>query len=690
MVVEDIINMDKPDVLQTGMLVQVKWGGDHWWTGKFVELPATQDQLDEFEEELNQPLTDLKRNLKELKQLRDEESNGPDRPKWVALYRSSIDEKKQEIVQYKRQARQKYERLQRGLYVVEDNIANFMDTSSTLKKWEFVPYGDDTDEWRFPDCPLINLGDHIRVSNADGVFEPVTVTEVGQTNFTKDDSLNSAPEHIVSYERESEPGVAYTLNTWYQQYKLGWDDEKTEKAPDDPDYIHSSEEDENDSDMDVWENLYNESEEVVVGAQRGTVLSVDDQNRSYTITLDDGSARGNVKEDEIVPSEQLQYGPGRIVLYDYKVCRIIRLNADNYTLEQSPHQADNIEALFDAFQDSNEKDWRTFLFTGAKTVNDVTDDDLQKYCLIKTNGIRSVCKKNGTTQLSLKLLNANGTKRSVVLDSKNIQEPEEVNDIIEAMFRQEEDEDTDKSYLDFDVGQAVEVYDNEQKTLVHRRLSALQQELSILKRRLDGATNDKWKSFYRSEIDQKNQEIMRYQGLISDQWPIGTIVKHQPNNVKEQDSYQVQVNGTTKIYSVSQLGALKTEPSAMSGAAKLAAGVDEYADAADVEEYIYSETEDIPMSNSADEHDANDSGMESEWVPIVDEIGALVKMENGQILSVVSFDYDNGLTKMSDGNKYTNEQFDIYIEDTESEPDDPSSNVMDDETDSEDSEDELQ
>lgn len=41
------------------------------------------------------------------------------------------------------------------------------------------------------------------------------------------------------------------------------------------------------------------------------------------------------------------------------------------------------------------------------------------------------------------------------------------------------------------------------------------------------------------------------------------------------------------------------------------------------------------------------------------------------------------------GNKYRNDQFDIYIENIESESDDPSKYVTDDETDSEDSDDEL-
>ncbi len=108
-----------------------------------------------------------------------------------------------------------------------------------------------------------------------------------------------------------------------------------------------------------------------------------------------------------------------------------------------------------------------------------------------------------------------------------------------------------------------------------------------------------------------------------------------------------------------------------------------------VDEYIDSETEDIAMSNSADENDKNDSGLDEEWVPLA-EIGDIVKIiPTNEILSVDSIDYDSEQTKMSDGNKYRNEQFDIYIENIESGSDDPSKYVTDDETDSEDSDDEL-
>ena len=693
-VVEPIIHMDKPDVLKTGMLVQVKYANQPWWTGKFLELPATKEQLVQFEKELNQPLRVLKRTLQELRQLSYEESSGLDRPKWVALNRSTIDEKKQEIVQYKRQARQKYENMQKGLYVVEDDVATFVDVTSTLKTWDFAPYGDDNDDWRFPNCPLITMStDHIQVLNVDGVFEPVTVTEIGET-----DGLDTAPEHIVFYERQDEPGVVYTLDTWYQQYKLGWDDEKTDQADaqDSKDYVYNSENEAptfGDSDMDeVWEHLYNVNDTVELAGQRGTVSNVDVQNRSYTINFDT-SAVSNVQEDEIVPTEHLQYTPGHLVLYNFRVCRIIRLNANNYTLEQTPHKAENIEALFEAFQSSHDQDWRTFLFTGAETVTEVSDRALQEYCLIQTNGVRSICKKNGVTKRNLKLLNERGQKRKVTLNSKNIKEPEEVNDIIEAMFRQEQDDTVEPSYWDFEVGQAVEVYDNGQMTLVHRRLAALHQELDNLEHRLAREKRKKWKSLYRSDIDKKNQEIMQYQGLVSGKWPIGYIVEHETNKIKEQESYRVEVNGTTRSYNVSQLGSLQPVPSSMSGAARLAAGVDDAAvdDGADDDEYIDSETEDIALSNSADENDNNDSGLDEVWVSLA-EVGDIVKIiPTNEILSVDSIDYDSEQTKMSDGNKYRNDQFDIYIEDIESEPEQEEADNVDndDETDSEDSDDEL-
>jgi hypothetical protein len=687
-VVKPIITMDKPDVLKTGMLVQVKYVDQPWWTGKYLEMPATEEQLAKLKGELNKPLIVLKQKLKRLRTLNSEE----DRPKWMALNRSTIDEQRQENNQYKRQARQKYEKMQRGLYVVEDDVATFVDVSSMLKTWDFAPYGDDKDDWRFPDCPLITMStEHIRVLNIDGVFEPVTVTEIGET-----DGLDTAPEHIVFYERQHEPGVAYTLDTWYQQYKLGWNDDNTdpEDTQDSKDYVYNSENDAppfGDSDMDeVWEHLYNVNDTVELAGQRGTVSNVDAQNRSYTINFET-SAVSNVQEDELVPPEQLQYTPGHLVLYNFRVCRIIRLNANNYTLEQSPHQAENIEALFQAFQSSGDQDWRTFLFTGAETLNEVSDRALQEYCLIQTNGVRSICKKNGVTKRNLKLLNERGKKRKVTLNSKNIKEPEEVNDIIEAMFRQEHDDTVDQSYLDFEVGQAVEVYDNGQMMLTHRRLAALHQELENLEDRLAQEKRKKWKSLYRSDIDKKKQEIMQYQGLVSGKWPIGYIVEHETNKIKEQESYRVEVNGTTRSYNVSQLGSLQPVPSSMSGAARLAAGVDDAAvdDAAGVDEYIDSETEDIAMSNSADENDKNDSGLDEEWVPLA-EIGDIVKISpTNEILSVDSIDYGSEQTKMSDGNKYRNEQFDIYIENIESESDDPSKYATDDETDSEDSDDEL-
>lgn len=700
--VESIINMDKPDVLKTGMLVQVKNVDQPWWTAKYLEMPGTEEQLAKLKEELNKPLIVLKQELKELRNLNYDE----DRPKFNALNRSTIDEKKREIAQYERQADQKLEKLKRGMYVVEDGVATYVDPNDphspkenweyvqkwkAVEKWEFEPYGDDNDEWRFPDCPVISMSTkHIQILNKNGVFEPVIVTEIGETG-----GWDNAPEHIVTYERPQNPGTGYILDTWIQQYKMGWDDEKQEDAMGDNNYIYNSENDAppcGDSDMDeVWEHLYNVNDIVEHKGQRGTVSNVDVQNRSYTINFDT-SAVSNVQEDKIVPTEQLQYTPGHLVLYNFRVCRIIRLNANNYTLEQTPHKAENIEALFEAFQSSHDQDWRTFLFTGAETVTEVSDRALQEYCLIQTNGVRSICKKNGVTKRYLKLLNERGQKRKVTLNSKNIKEPEEVNDIIEAMFRQEQDDTVEPSYWDFEVGQMVEVYDNGQMTLVHRRLAALHQELDNLEHRLAREKRKKWKSLYRSDIDKKNQEIMQYQGLVSGKWPIGTIVEHETNKIKEQESYRVEVNGTTKLYSVSQLGSLQPVPSSMSGAARLAAGVDDAAvdDGADDDEYIDSETEDIAMSNSADENDNNDSGLDEEWVPLA-EVGAIVKIiPTNEILSVDSIDYDSEQTKMSDGNKYRNDQFDIYIEDIESEPDEESKyNEMDDETDSEDSADEF-
>ena len=666
--IEPVLFMDKPSHLATGMLVQVKYTDQPWWTGKFMEspaTPATNKQLQDYLEKLKRPLAALKEELAELRRIRELEKTGPNRPKWMALNRSSIEGKKEEIIQYKNEASQKYNQFkqgsQQGTYVVEDDVAAFEDQGKKLKMWPFVADGDNSDEWKFPDCPLVTMESDIEILNREGVWQRVEVTQIGDTNSRPTD-----PEHIVLYKYEDDPPKsARRLDTWFQQYRLV-SSIYTDDKQDDNNYVYNSEK-ENDSDTDdnmdeVWEHVYNKDVDVVLDGKRGTVSKVDEQTRSYTINF--GSSEvANVQEDELSPVLDMQYEPGHIVLYNFKVCRVLNLNADNYTLEQSVIQCGNIEALLDAFQAPTNTipNWNTFVFAGATTVTGITDIDLQDYCLIQEqDGLRSVCKKKGTTKRDLKLINESGEPRKIRLHSKNIIEQEDVNDMIEEMFAPKQD--VLDRVVHFEVGQLVEVYIDNGET--DGLLATLKKELAELKRmrfvEKYGPNRPKWKAELRSSIEKKEQEINQYN------WPIGKIVEHEPNKVQEQESYRVNINGTIGSYNVSLLGQLLHDPApeTMSGAHGTVSD-DEYTPVSGTvsdDEYtpLSGEEEDDILPLSADEADQNDSGMEIEWVPIAD-VGDQVQIrETGEILSVTAIDFDVEQTQMSDGNKYDNDDFEIH------------------------------
>lgn len=665
--IEPVLFMDKPSQLAMGMLVQVKYTDTPWWTGKFMESPATTMQLQDYLKEIKRPLAALKEELAELRRTRELEKTGPNRPKWMALNRSYVEEKKQEIIQYKNKASRKYNQFKRGTYAVEDDVAAFEDPENKLKMWPFVPDGDNSDEWTFPDCPLVAMESDIEILNREGVWQRAEVTQIGDTNSRATD-----PEHIVLYKyKDDPPKSARRLDTWFQQYRLVSsiypDDEQ-----DDNNYVYNSEKETNsdtEDNMDeVWEHVYNVGVAVVLNGQRGTVASVDEQKRSYTINF--GSSEvANVQEDELSSVLEMQYEPGHIVLYNFRVCRIFNLNAHTYTLEQSVIQCGNIEALLDAFQAPTNtiRNWNTFVFTDAIMVTGITDIDLQDYCLIQEqDGLRSVCKKNGMTKRDLKLINESGGSRKIRLHSKNIIEQEDVDDMIEEMFVPRQD--VLDRVVHFEVGQLVEVYIDDGET--DRPLATLEEELAQLKRirivEKSGPNRPKWNAELRSSIEKKEQEINQYKQSHSDQWPIGKIVEHEPNKVQEQESYRVNVNGTIGSYNVSRLGQLVQDPApeTMSGACRLALGlqVNSVPGTVSDDEYtpLSGEEEDDVLPHSADEADQNDSGMETEWVPIAD-VGVQVQIrETGEILSVTAIDFDVEQTQMSDGNKYDNDDFEIH------------------------------
>tara|TARA_B110000091_G_C13820750_1_gene480665 strand:- start:370 stop:3405 length:3036 start_codon:yes stop_codon:yes gene_type:complete len=688
--IEPVLFMDKPSQLAMGMLVQVKYVNKPWWTAKFMESPADEIQLKDYLKEIKRPLAALQEELAELRRTRELEKTGPNRPKWMALNRSSVEGKKEDIIQYKNEASRKYKQFQRGTYVVEDDVAAFEDQEKKLKMWVFVPDGDNSDEWKFPDCPLVTMESDIEILNREGVWQRVEVTQIGDTNNRATD-----PEHIVLYKYEEDPpDIARRLDTWFQQYRLVSSMYPDDKQ-DDNNYVYNSEKETNsdtEDNMDeVWEHVYNVNVAVVLDGQRGTVSKVDEQNRSYTINFG-SSAVANVQEDELSSVLELHYEPGHIVLYNFRVCRILNLNAHNYTLEQSILQCGNIEALWDAFQAPTNTipNWNTFVFTDAIMVTGITDIDLQDYCLIQEqNGLRSVCKKNGVTKRDLKLINESGGSRKIRLHSKNIIEQEDVDDMIEEMFVPKQD-DLDR-VVHFEVGQLVEVYiDNGD---MDRPLATLEEELAELNRiriiEKSGPNRPKWNAEIRNSIGKKEQEINQYKQSHSDQWPIGKIVEHKPNKVQEQESYRVNINGTIGSYNVSQLGQLlhAHPPETMSGACRLAVGlpVNSVPGTVSDDEYtpLSGEEEDDLLPLSADEADQNDSGMETEWVPIAD-VGVQVKLrETGEILSVTSIDFGVDQTQMSDGNKYDNDEFEIYLPVVEPSSSDDAEDTEDDsETDS--------
>jgi hypothetical protein len=214
--IEPVLFMDKPSRLTTGMLVQVKYANKPWWTGKFMESHATTGQIKHYLKELKRTLAALNVELAELITIRAREKTGPNRPKWMALNSSYIDEKKQEINQYKHQYSRKYKQLQLGTYVVEDDVAAFRDPTPESKRREFVPNGDNSDKWKFPDCPLVSMESNIEILNSSGVWQRAEVTQIGDTNSRVTD-----PEHVFTYKLEDDQDcIVRQLDTWFQQYRL--------------------------------------------------------------------------------------------------------------------------------------------------------------------------------------------------------------------------------------------------------------------------------------------------------------------------------------------------------------------------------------------------------------------------------------------------------------------------------------
>ena len=341
-------------------------------------------------------------------------------PKFKALYNSLEHQTNDKMDLLKKKLSEEYENIKEGHYVIEDTHH----PKGTPQRFNFKPYGDNKDEWRFPICKIPKEEDTIAVKQLNGEWKEFIVTQIGR-HSDNDDTLI----HLILYKDDH---VSSELDTWLQQYRIVL----TGRDNTDPDYTQTLE-DKEDEEMDIYSHHIEELvtydgidwtvREIRVNNDGSHYYVIIHDNEQKVVTDDELEAGTTVDVTEELLMELAHYEEGRLVVYNFKLCRIINVNEDgSYNLvsptEEFPH---------------------------------ITDKELDKWCAIWENNrsFLTMCQKKGTTTSHQKLLDSNNKKRKFKLGSHNIVEQVDIHDTYTPNILDEGDE-----VIEFEIGQSVEVF----------------------------------------------------------------------------------------------------------------------------------------------------------------------------------------------------------------------------------------
>jgi hypothetical protein len=455
--VDDMDYMDPPNILFHGCLVQVKY--DDWWTGRYYHDPVDEGNLVRLKEDIknNDELLKLRKERNGYKESKKERKE----PKFKALYNSLEHQTNDKMDLLKKKLSEEYENIKEGHYVIEDTHH----PKGTPQRFNFKPYGDNKDEWRFPICKIPKEEDTIAVKQLNGGWKEFIVTQIGRHSDNDD-----TPIRFILYEDDDQ--VSSELDTWSQQYRIvltgrdttGPDYMKTLSDKEDEEmdiYSHHIEElvtyggidwtvreiivnndgshyyviihdndqkvvTDHDLEAEEWEPRFKQGERVLFnGSAKVTIDSVLNEKREYTIRYPNESTVDVT--DKFLTELAHPYEEGRLVVYNFKLCRISKDN----------------------------KDGSYNLFSPTEEFHHITDEELDDWCAIWENNrsFLTMCQKKGTTTSHLKLLDSNNKKRQFKLGSHNIVEQVDIHDTYTPNILDEGDE-----VIEFEIDQSVEVF----------------------------------------------------------------------------------------------------------------------------------------------------------------------------------------------------------------------------------------
>jgi len=312
--VVDIEFMDNPPELFHNCLIQVKYPGTGWWTGRYFEEATSDDKLRQVKVQYDQRIAKLK---KEKEELRKQRYRLTDKREWNQK-NQQVQDKKQEITKTKEEGSIEYRTLQRGTYVIEDHPNTGSDTI------DITPFDSVEDEWRFLPCPIIEMDSEIAILQDDGTWQEANVTQLGQTGEVFD-----ALAHTVLYETDAVDlhgkRVVFLLDTWLQQYKFI----NSEKVSDD-EYTPIG------GELRTDEYIHHVGEQVSYVGHEWEVVAIFDNGLSeikYQIKYLDKER--TLTADDFEHEWQPAFDKGHQVVYNDSVCTVVDIDHDNgtYTIE---------------------------------------------------------------------------------------------------------------------------------------------------------------------------------------------------------------------------------------------------------------------------------------------------------------------------------------------------------------------
>ena len=427
--VTDVEFFDPPPELVQFCLVQVNYPDIGWWTGRYYFDPASEEQVENITAMYRNQLAELKKQQRELegRHVKIVPSVSIKHEHWHLSDESAkLKNQRREI---KRDGVNEINQMREGHYVIEDD-GIYLNPEAILTRTLFDP---NADEWRFPQCPILSMTSDIEVLQPTGEWKNVTIIQLGETG----EDLND-PDHIVKYETEEldEQGenMEFTLDTWMQQYRLvshesvddQTDDDDYQTYHDDEDQLHDDEDqlheigdvvtyhgqewtikektdvfrltrighdDQFVSEDELehqWSPAYAIDQEVIVNDSLQTIVDINYNDETYE--LDDEDV---VRQSQLRPISEMNYEVDTVVVYEYEVCRIDKIDVIKGTYELETQ--------------------------GGRRLYNVSDENLEHWCMVKeTNKSHTIWKYNGVTKRHQKLIGSDGKARLIQLGSKNI------------------------------------------------------------------------------------------------------------------------------------------------------------------------------------------------------------------------------------------------------------------------------